>query len=59
MTEKIKEQILSIRDSGETNMFDTKTVQYLAFHRGYYELVNYLEEHKKEYVHFIMTGEES
>ena len=59
MTEKIKEQILSIRDSGETNMFDTKTVQYLAFHRGYYELVTYLEEHKKEYVHFIMTGEES
>ena len=59
MTEQIKEQILSIRDSGETNMFDTKTVQYLAFHRGYSELVNYLEEHKKEYVHFIMTGEES
>ena len=59
MTEKIKEQILSIRDSGETNMFDTKTVQYLAFHRGYYELVTYLEEHKKEYVHFIMTGKES
>ena len=59
MTEKIKEQILSIRDSGRTNMFDTKTVQYLAFHRGYYELVTYLEEHKKEYVHFIMTGEES
>ena len=59
MTEKIKEQILSIRDSGKTNMFDTKTVQYLAFHRGYYELVTYLEEHKKEYVHFIMTGEES
>ena len=59
MTDKIKEQILAIRDSGETNMFDTKTVQYLAFHRGYYELVNYLEEHKKEYVHFIMTGEES
>ena len=59
MTEKIKEQIMAIRDSGETNMFDTKTVQYLAFHRGYYELVTYLEEHKKEYAHFIMTGEES
>ncbi len=59
MTEKIKEQILAIRDSGETNMFDTKTVQYLAFHKGYYELVTYLEEHSKEYVHFIMTGEES
>ena len=59
MTEKIKEQIVAIRDSGETNMFDTKTVQYLAFHKGYYELVTYLDEHTKEYVHFIMTGEES
>ena len=59
MTEKIKEQIMAIRDSGETNMLDTKTVQYLAFHRGYYELVTYLEEHNKEYWHFIMTGEES
>ena len=59
MTEKIKEQIMAIRDSGETNMLDTKTVQYLAFQHGYYELVNYLEEHSKEYWHFIMTGEES
>lgn len=59
MTEKIREQILAIRDSGETNMFDINTVQYLAYHRDFYELVTYLEEHRKEYVHFIMTGEES
>lgn len=59
MTEKIKKQILAIRDSGETNMFDIKTVQYLAFHRDYYELVTYLDEHPIEYAHFIMTGEES
>ena len=59
MTEKIKEQVLAIRDSGATNMLDIKTVQYYAFHSGFYELVTYLEEHPKEYVHFIMTGEES
>ena len=59
MTEKIREQIMAIRDSGETNMLDTKTVQYLAFQHGYYELVTYLEEHSKEYWHFIMTGEEN
>ena len=58
MTEKIREQIMAIRDSGETNMLDVKTVQYLAYHRDFYELVCYLEEHRKEYVHFIMTGEE-
>lgn len=59
MTPKIREQILAIRDSGETNMFDARTVQYIANREGYYELVVYLEEHRKEYAHFIFTGEES
>lgn len=59
MNEKIKEQLLAIRDSGETNMLDKNMVQRLAFDRGFYELVNYIEEHPKEYWHFIMTGKES
>ena len=50
-------QILSIRDSGLTNMFDKNTVQRLAYERGYYELVMLIEEHPKEYCHFILTGE--
>ena len=58
MTETIREQILAIRDTGLTNMFDIPMVQRLAYERGYYELVCYLEEHRKEYVHFIMYGEE-
>ena len=57
MTEKIKEQILSIRDTGETNMFDIPVVQRMAFDRDFFELVIFLEEHPKEYVHFILTGE--
>ena len=57
MTEKRKEQILSIRDTGETNMFDIPVVQRMAFDRDFYELVIFLEEHPKEYVHFILTGE--
>jgi len=57
MTEKIREQILRIRDTGETNMFDIPVVQRMAFDRNFYELVIYLEEHPKEYVRFIMTGE--
>ena len=52
MTEKIKEQILAIRDTSLTNMFDVNAVQRLA-----YELVVYLEENRKEYVQFILTGE--
>lgn len=58
MTETIKKQILSIRDSGRTNIFDTNMVQYLANELGYYELVISLEEHRKEYIRFILTGEQ-
>ena len=57
MTDKLREQILAIRDTGETNMFDTARVQRMAYDRGFYELVLFLEEHKKEYVRFILTGE--
>lgn len=58
MTETIREQILAIRDTGLTNMFDVRTVQRLAFDQDFYELVCYLEEHRKEYVCFIMFGDE-
>lgn len=57
MTEKIREQILAIRETGRTNMFDVPTVQYIANEMRFYELVIFLEEHCSEYVHFILTGE--
>ena len=57
MTNKIREQIMAIRDSGVTNMLDTRTVQWIANREGYYELVIYLEDKKREYWNFIMTGE--
>ena len=57
MTEKVKEQILAIRETGLTNMFDIPMVQRLAYDRDFFELVIFLEESKKEYVHFIMYGE--
>ena len=58
MTDKVFRALLKIRDSGATNMFDTNMVQRLAFDSGFYELVCYIEDHKKEYVHFIMHGTE-
>ena len=57
MTEKVKEQILASRDTGLTNMFDIPMVQRLAYERDFFELVTYLEDHRKEYVRFILTGE--
>ena len=58
MTDRVFKALMEIRDSGKTNMFDTNMVQRLAYDSGHYELVNYIEEHKKEYVHFIMYGTE-
>ncbi len=57
--EKVKEQILAIRDTGLTNMFDTRMVQRLAYERDFFELVNFIEEQKKDYVNFILYGEEA
>ena len=56
MNEKIREQLMLVRSSGRTNMFDTNAVQRIAFENGFYELVNFIEENKAVYVHFIMTG---
>lgn len=57
MTEKVRKQILAIRDTGLTNMFDTNTVQRLAYERNFFELVVFIEEKRREYVHFILYGE--
>lgn len=57
MYKKVQDQILAIRDTGLTNMFDVGMVQRLAFDRGFYELVAFVEDHKKEYINFIFTGE--
>ncbi|MFK4967105.1 DUF5049 domain-containing protein [Lactococcus garvieae] len=57
MDAKVREQILAVRDSGETNVFDTKMVQWIANCDNYFELVIFIEEHKSEYLYFIMTGE--
>ena len=56
MTDKIKEQILAVRGTGLTNMFDVNAVQRIANDMGFFELVVYLVEYRREYAHFILTG---
>ena len=58
MTDKVKEQILAIRDTGLTNMFDIHAVQKIAYDMEFYELVNFIEENRSAYVSFILTGDE-
>ena len=59
MTNKIRQQILKVRDDGRTNMLDTNGVMYVANDLQLYELVVYLDDrdNRKEYWNFIMTGE--
>lgn len=53
MNDKIKEQILTIRETGLTNMFDIRVVQRIAYEMDFYELVEFLEADRKSYVDFI------
>ena len=56
MTDKVKEQILAVRDTGLTNMFDLRAVQRIAYDMDFYELVTFIEEEIAAYVRFILTG---
>ena len=58
MESKVKEQILAIRDTGETNMFDLTRVRELALSKGFYELLNFLDHYPKAYARFILVGDE-
>ena len=58
MTEEVKEQILAISRSGETNMFDIWRVKTIARRELYFDLLIFLEEHKDAYRRFIADGTE-
>lgn len=59
ITEGIRKQILAVRDTGRTNMFDVAMVQRIAYELGFYELVSFLvdKENKDIYCKFIMYGD--
>lgn len=48
MTPRVKKQIIAIQESGLANMLDTCYVQRLAHERNFFDLVIFIEEHKKE-----------
>ena len=56
MNDKIKEQVLIIRETGLTNMFDVIAVQRIAFEMDFYELVDFIETDRKTYIDFILYG---
>lgn len=58
MNEEIRKQILVIRETGATNMFDTRTVRKIAYQLGFDELADFLSNRKnhRTYANFILTG---
>lgn len=56
MTEQIKQQILKVRDTALTNMFDLAQVRCVAEKMELPELVEFLENNTEEYAQFILTG---
>lgn len=56
MTKEIRNQILAVRQTGATNMFDIIRVMEIAEDLDLDELVEYLPANKAEYVNFILYG---
>jgi hypothetical protein len=46
----------TVRESGETNMQDTRKVQAIAAYLGYPEVVAWIEDHPREYQEGIFRG---
>ena len=55
--DKVREQIMAIRDEGLTNMFDADTVFHLAVAKDFYELADIISTDAPNYRLFILTGD--
>lgn len=55
----IREQILIVRDTGQTNMFDVPHVARIAYDLDLCELVMFLDDssNHKPYINFILYGD--
>jgi hypothetical protein len=57
ITDTIFQQIMEVRAGGQCNMLDTTAVQRYAFDHDLYELVDFIETKRHDYVIFILRGE--
>ncbi|MBB1123784.1 DUF5049 domain-containing protein [Limosilactobacillus sp. Lr3000] len=54
--DRIRKQVLTIRDTGEVNMFDVPNVERLAYYYNCHDLTEYIHEDRAGYLNLIMTG---
>lgn len=52
---KVVVQYEAVRRSGLTNMLDMNQVQRIAYDNNFYDLVNFIEEDKKNYSGLLMS----
>lgn len=57
MKDKIIKQIIAIRDTGATNMFDVRRVSELCDVLGFDELQDFIAKDSNGYCKFILTGD--
>lgn len=56
LIETIRKQLLAVRNSGLTNMFDIRAVKEIAGQRHFNELVDYIKKNRKGYANAIFDG---
>lgn len=54
--DRIRQQVLQIRNTGEVNMFDVGNVKRLAYYYNCHDLIDYLTTDRASYVNLILTG---
>ena len=56
MDEKVLAELMAVRSSGVCNMLSIHEVQRAAFDRGFYALVNFIEENRKGYAFYELSS---
>ena len=54
--DRIRQQVLQIRNTGEVNMFVFENVKRLAYYYNCHDLIDYLTTDRASYVNLILTG---
>lgn len=54
--DRIRQQVLQIRNTGEVNTFDVENVKRLAYYYNCHDLIDYLTTDRASYVNLILTG---
>jgi hypothetical protein len=56
VSERVAEQFLEVRDTGEANMFNAPKVQRIAYERDLHALVTWIEDHDAGAVGSLVMG---